>query len=586
MQVDPARRAGPARRSERELQPSSPLDLLEKLFPGTSSPGTLAALAAVGFLVAAIVVVLVLKTGGSRPASPAPGPPSPGPLPPPDTRQAPPPARLDAPTEPASVAPQPPPARRIPSLDEVHKAQAAGEFVEAARLWRHRGDLFGERSALRQGNDPGRLAEVELVLGDLAAAIAQYRVAVGQDPASAHHRLRLVQLLLDAGDYEGAVAASTDLGPLGGDHELVARLGRAFESAGNLERARELYGQASQGLPPEHEAHVRSLYLDELRRLLELPPRPPSSSPLDFLRQELGDSTPGFAPKSAAMADAPPPPRPSFARLQFDALVGHLALGAQRHEVEHSVKSAASVATRFRLTRLVGRGEMTAVFQGTDALLDYPVALRLARVDLDPVEHRVLRKRLQAISRLNHPNIAKLTYADRCGEVLRLAHDYQAGGTLASLIDENGRLSVAVGLRIAQQVASAIAAAHRNGILHGDLRPPNVLLGKDSMAKVTGFALQPWLVRGLEADETRTSPNARLRSQDVQGDILQVAELLDFIQQHMEMTDLLREKLGGYDPLAEFKDLVRSAQQGSFSAVSQMHKVILQVIEKATPSFG
>ena len=155
----------------------------------------------------------------------------------------------------------------------------------------------------------------------------------------------------------------------------------------------------------------------------------------------------------------------------------------------------------YRVVRSLGRGGMGVVYLAHDPRLDRRVALKLLPPHVSG--HEAARRRLideaKAASALDHPNIA--TVYD-IGETetgrLFIAMAYYEGETLRERL-ERGPLAIAEARDIAEQIAEGLAAAHRRGIVHRDIKPGNVIITPDGVAKVVDFGV----ARGTGADLTR-----------------------------------------------------------------------------------
>ena len=96
---------------------------------------------------------------------------------------------------------------------------------------------------------------------------------------------------------------------------------------------------------------------------------------------------------------------------------------------------------------------------------------------------------VKSVARLAHPNIAQVFDQGSDGQFLYLAMEDLPGRTLRSLLRERGWLPWGEALEVMNQVLAGLAAAHQAGIVHGDVKPENVLLTADGRVKVVDFGL-------------------------------------------------------------------------------------------------
>jgi eukaryotic-like serine/threonine-protein kinase len=143
----------------------------------------------------------------------------------------------------------------------------------------------------------------------------------------------------------------------------------------------------------------------------------------------------------------------------------------------------------YRLGALLGAGGMGEVYKASDIRLGRDVAIKVlpAFWSGDPDRRARLEREARAIAAVTHPNICALYDVGRDGDVEYLVLEYVEGETLAARLSR-GAMPIDEALRVAGEMASALAAAHARGIVHRDLKPSNVVLTR-SGAKLLDFGL-------------------------------------------------------------------------------------------------
>ena len=163
---------------------------------------------------------------------------------------------------------------------------------------------------------------------------------------------------------------------------------------------------------------------------------------------------------------------------------------------------------RYRIHTRIARGGMASVYEATDIRLDRPVAVKVMHPgmgDDDEFAARFVRE-ARAAARLSHPNVvAVYDQGDDDGTVY-LAMEHVPGHTLRDLIRKESPMPPARALALLEPVLSALAAAHRAGLIHRDVKPENVLIADDGRIKVADFGL----ARAFDANTTHTATGGLL----------------------------------------------------------------------------
>lgn len=149
-----------------------------------------------------------------------------------------------------------------------------------------------------------------------------------------------------------------------------------------------------------------------------------------------------------------------------------------------------ATGSRYRVQRRLGGGGMASVFLAEHAHLERPVVLKVLHGHLakDPEMLERFRREARAASHLVHPNIVPILDAGEADGVLYTVMPYMPGGSFADRIAEGARSAVEVASVVAQS-ATALDYAHRQGIVHRDVKPDNVLFDDDGHALVTDFGI-------------------------------------------------------------------------------------------------
>ena len=146
---------------------------------------------------------------------------------------------------------------------------------------------------------------------------------------------------------------------------------------------------------------------------------------------------------------------------------------------------------RYRLLELLGQGGMATIYRARDAQLERDVAVKLLRPEFgkDPDFLARFRDEARAAASLNHPNITAVFDFGEDASGPYIVMELVDGQDLGAILRENGPLAPRQAARVAAEVAKALHAAHVRGIVHRDVKPSNVLVGRDGRVKVADFGI-------------------------------------------------------------------------------------------------
>jgi len=146
---------------------------------------------------------------------------------------------------------------------------------------------------------------------------------------------------------------------------------------------------------------------------------------------------------------------------------------------------------RYEILERVGGGGMALVYKGQDLLLNRKVAVKILRQQYVHDEEfiRRFRREAQSAASLSHPNVVSIYDVGQEDEIHYIVMEYIEGTTLNELIKERSPMQVEEAINIASQICDALDHAHHNGIIHRDIKPHNILIGRNGRVKVTDFGI-------------------------------------------------------------------------------------------------
>lgn len=149
------------------------------------------------------------------------------------------------------------------------------------------------------------------------------------------------------------------------------------------------------------------------------------------------------------------------------------------------------LGNRYLLKKRIGQGGMADVYLAKDTVLDRDVAIKILRGDLssDPVALLRFQREANAASGLNHPNIVEVYDVGEDAGRHYIVMELMSGTTLKELIARRGSLDKYEAVSIMEQLTLALSKAHRNQVIHRDIKPQNILVQSDGTVKITDFGI-------------------------------------------------------------------------------------------------
>lgn len=151
------------------------------------------------------------------------------------------------------------------------------------------------------------------------------------------------------------------------------------------------------------------------------------------------------------------------------------------------------IGNRYEIIKEVGAGGMATVYKAKDHVLNRPVAVKVLRdeftTDMDFVKR--FNSEAESAANMQHPNIVSIYDVGHEEEtnLYYIVMELIKGKTLKQIINKDGVLSWKWSVNIAIQIASALELAHKNNIIHRDIKPHNIIITEDGVAKVTDFGI-------------------------------------------------------------------------------------------------
>jgi predicted Ser/Thr protein kinase len=259
----------------------------------------------------------------------------------------------------------------------------------------------------------------------------------------------------------------------------------------------------------------------------------------------------------------------SFSRIGYE---GHYIAGT-------------TLADRYRIVALLGKGGMGEVYRAEDLRLTQAVALKFLPDAMlrDEAARARFHQEVRLAREISHPNICRVFDIGEVDGRLFLTMEYIDGEDLASLLRRIGQLPQSKGLDIARQMCAGLAAAHDHGVLHRDLKPGNIMLDGRGRVRITDFGLAA-LGENLAGEELRAGTPAYMAPEQLAG--TEVTARSDIYSLGLVLYEIFTGKKAF--EAATLADLVRLREHSSPTSISTIvrdidplvERVILRCLEK------
>ncbi len=378
---------------------------------------------------------------------------------------------------------------------EGREAAAARAF-EAAGVWWRATDLYqrvgayakAAEMASRQG-DEERAAEMHAAAGDFRAAAAAL-TRLGK-PAEAAQYYAQAGLLPEAAGALRAAGEFFEAGKLllqaGAEGEAMALLQQVGSGSSRYLEATILLGDLFFGrdlLGPAREKYERAVALRPIASDFVHP-----TYQLARIQERQGNLEEALHLYEKVVAE-----QFEYEDVQARLQVLRDRLAGATHmvpEAETARADGPSARSRYRIVTELGRGGMGIVYRAEDQLLQRPVALKVLsgalREDSKAVEEFLREARIAAA--LHHPNIVTVYDAGELGDEVYIAMEFVEGRSVEQLLDERGALPVPQAVDILRQACQSLVHAHRQRIVHRDVKPANMMLTEAGVVKLMDFGL-------------------------------------------------------------------------------------------------
>jgi predicted Ser/Thr protein kinase len=250
---------------------------------------------------------------------------------------------------------------------------------------------------------------------------------------------------------------------------------------------------------------------------------------------------------------------------------------SSRAQIQGQYIAGTTLAERYRIVSLLGKGGMGEVYRAEDLTLNQTVALKFLPVAMMADENARDRfyQEVRLAREISHANVCRVFDVGEMDGRLFLTMEYVDGEDLASLLRRIGQFPQAKGLDIARQMCAGLAAAHDHGVLHRDLKPGNIMLDGRGRVRITDFGLAA-LSENMGGEEVSAGTPAYMAPEQLAG--IEVTQRSDIYSLGLVMYEIFTGKKA-YEA-ASLGELLRLRETSSPSNISVLVKDIDPLTER------
>jgi len=143
---------------------------------------------------------------------------------------------------------------------------------------------------------------------------------------------------------------------------------------------------------------------------------------------------------------------------------------------------------RYEIMKILGRGGMGVVYQARDRTLDEVVAIKMLHID-NLVQADMLKQETKLARKITHRNIVRIFDLGELQGIQFISMEFIRGTTLKDVMRKVSRIPLSIAIRVVRSMCQGLAAAHEQGIIHGDIKPENVIINNSGEVKIMDFGV-------------------------------------------------------------------------------------------------